>query len=260
MSRNMRYEKCFVAYLDILGFKEKVRETEESPELLKELTDTLKINSPFTQSSGKKTTVEGKLDIRSFFFSDSFAFMMKVEKKNLPHLFLIVRYLHDVLLKNGLCLRGAVVIGKMYWPKDGENILVGPAMIEAHKLESEVAIYPRIVISQKLHEYIDGDRNIKTWSEDGKIPLSEFIKRDKDGVYFFDVLNQNITRKKGEDIIHENGVFSIVWDHNRESNYEQVIIYVNDIIGKHIKDENELVRQKYEWLKTYLEESRGKAP
>ena len=147
------YKNCFLVYLDILGLKERVRD--ESPETLDTLIDALKINMPFTQAHGKETTDDGKLDIRSFFFSDSFVFMMKAEKKNIPHLFLIIRYLQDRLWEKGLCLRGAIVEGDMYWPTKKENIILGPAMIEAYKLESEIAIYPRIVVTEKLFRYIE---------------------------------------------------------------------------------------------------------
>ncbi len=37
--------------------------------------------------------MDGVLDIRGFYFSDSFAFVMKKAPRNLPHLFLIIRYL-----------------------------------------------------------------------------------------------------------------------------------------------------------------------
>ncbi len=255
-TQRIEYEECFVAYLDILGFKEKVKETKKSPESLNKLIEVLKINSTFTQSSGKETTSDGKIDIRSFFFSDSFVSMMKAEKKNMRHLFLIVRYLQDKLWEDDLCLRGAVVKGKMYWPKHRENIVLGPAMIKAHGLESKVAIYPRIIVSQELYEYIESEK-IRTWSENGDTPLSDFIKKDKDGVYFFDILNPHIKRKKREHIKRNKESFIIRWDADDENNYEHVISYVNKAIENGINSENEEVRQKYEWLRSYLEESQG---
>ncbi len=251
-----KYTDCFLVYLDILGFQEKVKETKDSPQSLERLIEALKINSAFTQSKEKTTNSDGKLDIRSFFFSDSFVFMMKAEKKNLPHLFLIIRYLQDRLWESGLSLRGAITNGNMYWPTQKENIIIGPAMIEAYRLESETAIYPRIIVEKKLFEFID-ERNIITGSEVGDIPLSSFIKKDKDGVYFFDILHPDILRKKGEEIANRKRTFLIVWDSFAESNYDEVINHVNRLIEKGMENHDEKTKQKYEWLKSYLEESRG---
>lgn len=47
-----KYTNCFVAYLDILGFKERVKK--KSPESLSTLIEALQINSRFTHSSKKK--------------------------------------------------------------------------------------------------------------------------------------------------------------------------------------------------------------
>ena len=263
--RTEEYEDCFLAYLDIMGFKDKVKETETKPRELETLIEALKINTKFTQSDGKKTTSSGTLEIRSFFFSDSFLFTMKAEDENLPHLFLIIRYLQDRLWEHKLCLRGTVVKGNMYWPKPMENIILGPAMIEAYKLESEVAIYPRIVVSENLYRYIK-DKRIPAYplSEDGE--LKEFIKKDKDGVYFFDILNPNILRKKGEKIItRENMIdndtkfvksFSITWNPSEVSSYKNIISAVKKIVRDGKRNQNPAVKQKYGWLSSYLEECR----
>ena len=253
-----KYEDCFLAYLDILGFKNKVKETKTKPEELETLIEALRINTKFTQSDGKKTTSIGTLEIRSSFFSDSFLFMMKANEENLPHLFLIIRYLQDRLWEHKLCLRGAMVKGKMYWPNIGENIILGPAMIKAYKLESEVTIYPRIIVSEDLYRYIK-DKKISAHpvSEDGE--LKEFIKKDKDGVYFFDILNPNILRKKGETIItiiKSGKSFRITWDQSEVSNYENIISAVKKIVKNGKRNQNPVVKQKYSWLSSYLEEVR----
>ncbi len=256
-------EDCFICYLDVLGVKNLLKEIEngENKKLLEDIIKVIKINSKITKSTSKETSKDGNLDIRSFYFSDSFAFIMKKEPRNLPHLFLIVRYLQDRFWEKGFCFRGAITVGKMYFPKKEENVLIGPGLVEAYKLESEIAIYPRIVVDEKLVEYIK-NKNIKgspflEKQNDGF--LINGIKKDKDGIYFLDLLNRKVLRKIGENIINENKRFSIVWNRESKSNYERIIGEVEEIVEKNINSTDEKVKQKYEWLKSYVEEIKSGA-
>jgi hypothetical protein len=253
MSENINYEDCFIVFLDLLGIKKKVSEFSKKPELIRNLIDTLKINKVFSEAK-KKLTSEGMLDIRSWYFSDSFVFLMKSEPTNLPHLFLITRYLQDRLWENGYCLRGAITKGNMYYPKENENILLGQGMIDAYKLESEIAIFPRIVVDEKLFEYIN-EKNIKSDSfGDNEENLKELIKQDYDGMYFLDLLNKNILRKKGEKVSKSNSTFSIQWESDDESNYESIKSAVSKIISDNLSRNDMNIKQKYNWLKSYLEQ------
>ena len=238
------FEDCFLAYLDILGFKNRVKEAKSNFKEVVSLVEALKTMSEF-EARYEKNTRTGKVEIRCSLFSDNIALMIKANDDDLPHLFLIVRYLHDRLLEQNLCLRGAIVRGKMYWPERGRNILLGPAIINAYELESKAAIYPRIVINRELYNHI---KNAKIpafpVSENGN--LTDFIRRDKDGIYFFNVLNPNILRKRGEKLKELNNGFKITWNECAESSYTEVINAVKETINKYINNQNPQVRQKYE--------------
>ena len=245
------YSDCVLAYLDILGFTEVVKRSKKDSKLIKELVEKLGIGRVFVNSSSKG---RDSVDIRNFFFSDSFVFIIK-KKEHLPHLFLVIRYLQDWLWKSDLCLRGAVVKGKMYWPEPTENIILGPAMIKAYELESKIAIYPRIIIDEKLVKIIRKEEIVASpLSKEGVI--TNFIKRDEDGIYFFDILNPKITRKKNEKIANNNGNLRISWDPHGEDNYEALINHLKKCVDKKLKDNkikrNPELKQKYEWLQTYI--------
>ena len=49
----------------------------------------------------------------------------------------------------GLLVRGGLTIGRLY---HSEGVVFGEAMIDAHRLESTVAIYPRIAVSPRIVE------------------------------------------------------------------------------------------------------------
>ncbi|KTC78705.1 hypothetical protein [Legionella cincinnatiensis] len=55
-------------------------------------------------------------------------------------------------LEKGFLLRGGISVGKLYHI---DNIIFGPALVEAHKLESNEAKFPRILISDKVIDEIE---------------------------------------------------------------------------------------------------------
>ncbi len=253
-------QECFVAFIDVLGIKKLVNDWHNNIDLVNEIIHAIKINSKITQADTKRTSRDGNLDVRSFYFSDSFAFVMKKEPRNLPHLFLILRYLQDRFWDKGFCFRGAVVIGDMYFPRRDEDVLIGKGISDAYKLESQIAIYPRIVISEDLFKYIKTE-NIDGWpflekqSKEHEISLIDGIKKDKDGVYFLDLLNPKVLRKEGEEIKHDTNIFSITWMNNFETSYSHILEKVENIVNNSLNNNNNpKIRQKYEWLKNYLEE------
>ena len=261
-SESFKYENCFVAFLDILGFKNKVLESQNSAETLKILIDSLNICGAFPSGGKKVSTASGTqrtISIQSRFFSDTIVFFLKEHKKDISHLFLIIRYLQDRLWEKGICLRGAVTKGEMYWPstkyKKG-NIVVGPGLIDAYKLESKVAIYPRILVSKQLYSYIESNKpSAYPFGETGQ--LEDFIRQDNDGMYFLDLLNRQIIRATDEELMKREGAFSIQWTADSASNYNCILSRIGTLIEENSDSKNIKIRQKYQWLKTYKDINNG---
>jgi hypothetical protein len=53
------------------------------------------------------------------------------------------------LATNGVLVRGGICIGDLF-VRAGKTMLFGPALVKAYKLESEYAVYPRIIIDRDL--------------------------------------------------------------------------------------------------------------
>ncbi|MCD6460283.1 hypothetical protein J7L67_06410 [bacterium] len=222
--------------------------------------DSLKICSYFASGSKKATDGAGgdrKIEIHSRFFSDSIVFFLKEKPEDIGHLFLIIRYIQDELWYKGLLIRGAITYGDMLFPIIKEkNITLGPGVIDAYELESKIAIYPRIVISRNLYDYIKQE-DIKSYpfAEEGN--LKDYIKQDNDGIYFLDLLNKNIIRKKSEQLKPINikkDSFSIEWnEQDGQDKYDEVIESLKQCIENNINSKDNKIRQKYEWLKFYKE-------
>ena len=83
-------------------------------------------------------------------------------------------------------VRGGLTTGKLY--HTGKHV-VGPAMIEAYRLESQVAQVPRVVIDEKLLVVARKYRDEMHSEEDEADYASYFMTRDQDGQFFFDYVS-----------------------------------------------------------------------
>lgn len=85
------------------------------------------------------------------------------------------------LALEGLFVRGGISMGDFYI---NEDIVFGPALLDAHHTESEIACYPRIILDEKtvkrLKEYIN---------QYDTVPQKNKILIDNDGQWFLNYLN-----------------------------------------------------------------------
>lgn len=253
-SNLIEYQNCFIAFLDILGFSNKVLESLNNTEMLKVLRDSMGLCSSL--STGDKKLVERngvrrEIHVQSRFFSDSIAVFMRTRPENISHLFFMIRFLQDRLWEKGICLRGAVTIGGMYWPPSSEaSITLGPGLIEAHELESKKAKYPRILVSAGLYNYVEAN-NIEAYpfAREGK--LRTRIRQDNDRLYFLDLLNRRINRTRTETLAVKHGDFAIRWVPDSHSNFDTILDEVELLLAANEDSDDEQIREKFAWLRNY---------
>lgn len=260
-----RYEDCFVAFLDILGFKNKVLGIQKDPAILENIIQSLDIINRIP--SGPKVVSVGpygvrRVQIRRRFFSDSLVFFLKEKPSDIAQLFFVIRYLQDQLWKRGICLRGSIVRGKMYWTEEDNNITVGQGLIDAHLCESTIAIYPRIVVSEELYAYIERESPCAfPLGKSTTALLVDCIAKDADGLHFLDLLHPDVNRARGEALWREgSGGFSIAFDSASPSRHPDVLGFVDQIIQDNTGATNAKARQKYAWLQTYRSRYDGGNP
>ncbi len=73
------------------------------------------------------------------------------------------------MLFNGFALRGGVAVGEVYHK---DNIVFGPAVVEAVNLEKRIAVYPRVVLSEAARDRVETAR----------------VLEDSDGLHYVDFL------------------------------------------------------------------------
>lgn len=158
-------------------------------------------------SGVKDTYPKGKkYPFQTRFFSDSAVLFMPEDRGDISQFLFLVRYVHDQAVRYNFCLRGAVTIDDMYWDPEWSNgyagqstITVGPGIIEAHELESEVAVYPQIIIEPKLYDWVNANGcEIFPFVKSEQRNLCDYFLADFDGQYFLDILHPDVQRPENE--------------------------------------------------------------
>lgn len=150
---------------------------------------------------------------------------------------------HFVASQFGLIVRGGI---SSKYSCITNNFILGKGIVESHKLESDIALYPRVVFEQniindEIHEIMTRhyrDNNL------------DFISKDYDGYYFVNYLAilQYIPPMIGK-------MFKIPDDKIKENAIKQKINMIEKyqkIVADGLEMSNEKVKSKYNWLNNYL--------
>ena len=174
---NIVLEKYFIAYIDVLGYKEYVYSGENNA---LHLSQTIRKTIDFINARN----VEAKqLDDEYVYkfrcFSDNFILCSEKHDNSLIE---DIAWLQFNLALDNVFVRGSFSFGELHFDND---FIFGKGIINAHKLESSIAIYPRVVVDSK---YLLGNKDIPN----GAIVITEgfgHFKTDFDGAVFIDYLN-----------------------------------------------------------------------
>jgi hypothetical protein len=142
----------------------------------------------------------------------------------------IVFWLQRALVQLGILTRGAITIGKIHHTT---SVVIGSGLAAAYELESQVAIYPRVVIGDTIVELLASEK----LPDDNfffKQRVGNMIAQDRDGIYFVDYLGVDITE------VETN------WA-ERLSGIEQ------EVMAELASLKNIRAKQKVLWLQRYVE-------
>lgn len=160
MTNEYIYRYRAVAFLDVLGFKNKLYEFEaEAKEnrITEDEEEETNTNGKYTSKKANEfistflNAIE-KLDNQKFsyyLFSDNICItsISQTTPSDLEDLLLIISELYFDLAQRGYFLRGGIDYGLFI---DENKIAVGVPLATAYELESNAANYPRIVLSENL--------------------------------------------------------------------------------------------------------------
>jgi hypothetical protein len=227
------YEDRVLAFIDVLGFSEAVKntiknDTEDETETNK--IDNLIKNLQWDLNFDKDE--EGKhfnSKVVSQFSDSLIISYLMTEEAGIFKILLDLLYICATALYNGFLLRGAVVCDKVYHI---EKKVFGPALVKAYEMEKNLAIYPRIILDDNIIS-IAMTYHLKDHDSETEINhINELILKDFDGlnyINYFDAIESEL-----------------------DAGFEEMPEYLDNlrnIIKKMEEIDKFSVKSKYLWLK-----------
>ncbi|MBI3699426.1 MAG: hypothetical protein HY242_03135 [Afipia sp.] len=204
MSSNIEYGERYCAFVDILGFRNLIDglgKGELSVEEMRGLLTTIHKHDGISSQYWPT-------DFRTQSISDAVAISANVNREGLIEILRALENLTLRLLDKGYFIRGGLVKGRLF---HDENVVFGDALVEAFRIESQVARFPRVMATRAVlldfQQYVAEDEggSLEDWikqSDDGPMfvhtlrSTSQFAYRTK-----LNNLNLNPTEQKNLDVI-----------------------------------------------------------
>ena len=148
---NVNYNLRYVAFLDLLGFKNMVNQSVENQTILNNINRALNYIGGIQHDNYNGIMSMVDLGKQVTVFSDSIVISYDALMPGGGfHVLMDLVYICNDLLGIGIPVRGGVTVGPLI---HDELKCYGPAMVEAYMMESQRAADPRIIINQNVLEH-----------------------------------------------------------------------------------------------------------
>lgn len=241
MLSKMKYENRIVAFIDILGFAGMIEGTmkannkdsgEVDVEKITKLYDVFKRIRYLMGVDEPSDDIPISRKVSQFSDSIFISFLPDDELKEFSYLLGELLYLHVDLARYNILIRGGIAYGPIIHT---DEIIFGPALIQAYKLESIAASSPRIILPQSLYSS-DSEFKSMVIKPAGKNKLSDLLSLDEDDFYYLDYFDkcQN----------PELGIFV------NDNEYMQHLGNMKKVITEGLRTTNPGIYSKYGWMKS----------
>ena len=224
LNENILPKNYFIAYFDILGYEEKIKQDIEEKNM--NTYDAIKM----CISIAKRIIELNPNEIKMKVFSDNFFFCTE---NSYLKLLSFIGCLQSALSSVDIFVRGSIIFD--------EDFIYGKGIINAFKLESEISIFPRIIIDDSFFNSIK--------------------KIEKDDILSILENNQlyNISRKIDFDNFQYLNYLDILKDYKEKgekdiNKFIEILSNHADNIKLNLKNQSKNIQQKYQWCRKYHNE------
>jgi hypothetical protein len=178
-----QYQTHLVAFVDLLGFREALRDSNREDAILSLLRRLAAFQGDFFAESHKvENGHQSRLRPAVSTFSDNIVLSYPLEglaqhalSIDIVILFLqnLVAYIAWNAFQSRLLIRGGIAIGNLY--HEG-GVVFGPALVEAYEIERSVAIYPRVALGPSVTQSGEFDKwKSHTWYHDDGVAVLGYM-------------------------------------------------------------------------------------
>ena len=199
------YERCIVGFIDILGFRNLIKERSAS-DVYNAINLLIRVTNPVENADRENMTLlhdSGMVNpIYCQSVSDAIVRVVVFDpepnpdigfRPNTDALFYEVEDLllaQVSLIEKGILVRGGVTIGHVCIDRESNGPIFGPGMVRAFEIEDEETVFPRIVIDEELLKEFHTNPKLTQYEPDQEATkeLYSFLRTGEDGLTFIDYL------------------------------------------------------------------------
>lgn len=246
----LKFSKYLVAYVDVLGFKEVIRNMRDDAQVQNDFLSNYLVQAVKHAKKIEATKQLSNINLKIKIISDTFFFYIPINLEennddfgndlvlNLAHMAVGVGGLQAFLSSIGIWTRGAICYGDLIVHN---NNIVGPALINSYILESEQAINPRVILDNSIIKFFRSTTDLVSkvnqvqfdnWAHDKLFYLPEKTIADSsfyDDLIFVDYFNFFIT------------------NHDSLEMYKKTLVHLKKGLSS-----NPSIYKKYKWTQKYF--------
>jgi len=186
----VEYSPAIVSYIDLLGMKQLLDDAGDDASIVASVLNTFRrFTSPTddTRDVWKWSFVNfSDLVVRIVpVLTDA---NVKYRMGLIFHEIMDLCFLQANLIDRNVLIRGAVTIGFI---NVDDGLIFGPALVQAHLLESKRSVYPRIIVDPEVIEQLKKSPMLRAHDEfeEEMSYLESILQKDEDGELFLNYLN-----------------------------------------------------------------------
>lgn len=189
------YEPCIVSFIDVLGFRNLLN-TRHAHDIRDVLLQLREFTAPPKELSARSVR-DARLLSRAFADSVSDA-VVRVRVYDTQysdgaffHELLDLLHAQVECIGHGVVIRAGVAVGDAHVGVQGRGPVFGPAMVRAYEIETDEAVFPRIVVDAAAYQSFLEDERLR--KQDHRLDeelryVDRLLRIDEDGKRFIDYL------------------------------------------------------------------------